>query len=319
MRPVALIAFDPSDAWRARLATAEAPEGLEFAVTREEAWIRLNAHRIEVLAGSLPTHLLRRATGLRWVHNWGSGVDRLLDQLGSRCGAVVITNCTGIHRIPIAEHVLASMLGFARASRAALASQASREWRSHGQLVFELSGKTILIVGLGAVGSHLARLCQALGMRVLGIRKDVGHAVVGQIATHGIDDLPQLLPDADFVVSLLPLTSETENFFALPLFSQMKPSAYFINVGRGGSVVEGDLIVALETNVIAGAAIDVVRDEPLPHNSLLWDAPNLVITAHYAGSTPLYDDRAFEIFKENLRVFPDFGRMKNIISSARGY
>ena len=133
------------------------------------------------------------------------------------------------------------------------------------------------------------------------------------------DALYELLPSADFVIVTLPLTPETENLFSKKAFETMKPSAFFINVSRGPVVNETDLVEALREETIGGAALDVFCEEPLPTDSPLWDAPNLLITPHHAATSPRYMERALQVFIENLKVYPDASKMRNVIDKKRGY
>jgi phosphoglycerate dehydrogenase-like enzyme len=183
-------------------------------------------------------------------------------------------------------------------------NQAKHAWRGMisdiAQREDELGGKTLLIVGLGAIGSRLARLAKAFDMRVIGVKRDPATGGEAADSVHGLGELKTLLPQADFVVLTCPLTRETEKLIDASALSCMKRSACLVNVARGGCVDEGALIDALSAGKIAGAAIDVTATEPLPGASPLWDFGNVLITPHTAGETQKYEDNVLDILVENL-------------------
>jgi phosphoglycerate dehydrogenase-like enzyme len=164
----------------------------------------------------------------------------------------------------------------------------------------ELGGKTMLIAGMGRIGSHLAKLAKAFDMKVIGIRRDPGSGANGADSIHGMSDVARLVPQADFVVLTCALTAETQGLMSAAAFAAMKPSAYFINVARGRVADEAALIRTLEAGKIAGAGIDVTVDEPLPAASPLWTLPQVLITPHTAGETRAYEDNVLDILMENL-------------------
>lgn len=275
---------------------------------------------IEIVAGHIPVEWIPRAPRLRWYQQWGAGTDWLMRHPEAAAKDFILTNASGVHAIPISEHILAFMLAFARGLPAAIHAQSQHHWeRNRDPGSFELAGKTVLMVGVGAIGKRTAHLCAAMGMRVLGIRRDPSRTVPGIERMVGMEELDSVLPDADFVVLTIPLTEDTRCLFNRDRFSRMKPSAYLINIGRGGTVNEEDLIAALHTGQIAGAGLDVFATEPLPAKSPLWDMPNVIITAHYSGNTPFYDERAFDIFADNLERFIKGQTMKNVVDKKRGY
>jgi phosphoglycerate dehydrogenase-like enzyme len=164
----------------------------------------------------------------------------------------------------------------------------------------ELGGKTLLIVGMGRIGSHLAKLAKAFDMKVAGIRRDPAQGANGADSIHGMADLVKLVPQADFVALTCALTPETTGLMSAAAFAAMKPSAVFVNVARGKVADEAALIKTLQANKIWAAAIDVTADEPLPDASPLWSMPNVFITPHTAGETRAYEDNVLDILMENL-------------------
>ncbi len=298
----------------------QAAPQLDVRASRDKEEITSLLDDIEVAAGSFPRDLLAQAPNLKWFQQWGAGADWLLKYPDAAAHSFTLTNVSGIHAVPISEHILAFMLAFARGLPGAIRDQAQHRWRkANERSVFELAGKTVLLVGVGAIGARTAKLAAALGMRVWGVRRDpskeVGH--VERMVSRS--DLHDLLPEADFVVLTVPLTEETRYMFSADEFRAMKPQSYLINIGRGGTVNEADLIHALEEKQIAGAGLDVFEEEPLPGDSPLWKMENVVVTAHYSGDTPHYDERALEIFLENLRRYGAGEGLTHVVDKGRGY
>ena len=199
-------------------------------------------------------------------------------------------------------------------------AQAARTWRHmENAEVFELAGKTLLLVGLGAIGQHTAQVAAALGMRVLGVRRTASEPFPGIEHVAGIESLHDLLPEADFVVLMTPLTPATRGLIGERELRLMKRDAYLVNVARGGVVDEAALVNALRAGWIAGAGLDVFEHEPLPPDSPLWEMTNVIITGHYAGVTPAYDVRAFEVFLDNLRRYRAGQPLRNVVDKRLGY
>lgn len=300
--------------------------GAHLLITEQREEMQPVLGEIEIAAGHFPNQWISQAPRLRWFQQWGAGTDWLLKAPEIASRDFILTNASGVHAIPISEHILALMLAFARRLPQAFKQQEQHDWqgkafweRKDQSAVFELSGKTMLLVGVGAIGERTARVAAALGMRVLGVRHDKEKTVPGIERMMGQDELAAALPEADFLVLTAPLTQETRQMIDAQAFARMKPSAYLINIGRGGTVDETALIQALQDGQIAGAGLDVFASEPLPPDSPLWDMPNVIITAHYAGDTPYYDERALEIFIDNLERYVHHRPMLNVVDKQRGY
>jgi len=262
------------------------------------------------------TPLLEKAPRLKWVQALSSGVDNMLTPEFMNTN-ILLTNARGIHGIPIAEHVLGMMLNFTRGITIAYDQQKAKQWK-HIRQVDEIYEKSIAIIGLGNIGREIAKRAKNMGMTVLATKQTPATELfVDHLYTP--EELPLVLAEADFVVVTLPLTPETTNLFTLKTFQQMKKTAYFINVARGAIVNEPDLIAALNSDTIKGAALDVFTEEPLPESSPLWDMPNIFITPHIAAQSPYYIDRALKIFTENLNRFLHQADMLNIIDKQKGY
>jgi phosphoglycerate dehydrogenase-like enzyme len=299
-----------------------APE-LEVVVTKEAREIERRLDEVEIVVGHLSpeqTRLALAGKNLRWIQQWGAGADWLMRHPEAVRQDFVLTNASGVHAIPISEHILAVLLAFARRLPQAVRAQAGRQWRGpeDGQ-VFELAGKILLLLGTGAIGARTARLAAALDMQVIGIRRNAEESLEGVEAMFPPERLLELLPRADFVVLTLPLTPETRGLIGRQELQAMKPSAVIINIGRGGTIQEPGLIEALQEGRLAGAGLDVFESEPLPADSPLWDMPNVLITAHYAGNTPRYHERALAIFLDNLRRYVAGKPLKNVVNKELGY
>ncbi len=293
---------------------------LEIRATRDKDEVTSSLSDIEVAAGSFPRDLLAKAPNLRWFQQWGAGADWLLKYPDAAEHPFTLTNVSGVHAVPISEHILSFMLAFARGLPGAVRDQAQHRWRKADERsVFELAGKTALLIGVGAIGERTAKLAATLGMRVWGVRRDPSKEVacVEKMVTR--DELHTLLPEADFVILTVPLTKETRHMMSADEFGAMKDSGYLINIGRGGTVNEADLIWALQEGQIAGAGLDVFEEEPLPEDSPLWEMENVIVTAHYSGDTPHYDERALEIFLENLRRYEAGEALTHVVDKERGY
>ena len=301
-------------------AVRAAAPGMRVVVSREREEVERLLDEVEIAAGGFPRDLLAKAGRLRWYQQWGAGSDWLMRQPDAAAADFILTNVSGIHAIPISEHVLALMLAFARSLPLAFERQRAREWKRDIEgKVFELAGKTMLLLGVGRIGARAASLASALEMRVLGVRNDPSKGVAGVAEMHGTDALPSLLPSADFLVNTLPLTSETAGILGEAEFRSMKSSSHLINIGRGGTVHEAALVRALQEGWIAGAGLDVFEEEPLPVESPLWGMENVIVTSHYSGSSPRYNERALEIFLDNLGRFRRGEPLRNVVDKARGY
>lgn len=300
---------------------AAAAPGYELLVTQDRQELAAKLADIEIVFNSFPHDLIAQAPNLRWIQQWGAGADWLMRYPEVVANdRLVITNGSGIHPIPITEHIFGLILAFGRHLHTQIRQQARNEWRSMpGESLLELPGKTMLLIGVGAIGARTAQVANALGMRVLGVRRDPTQAVTGVETMYGTDALPHLLPQADFVVLTVPLTHETKHMISTAELQAMKSDAYIINIGRGGTIDEDALIVALEEGWIAGAGLDVVEQEPLAAASPLWGMENVIITAHYAGATPNYIERVVPLFLDNLQRYLAGVPLRNVVDKQLGY
>mgnify|MGYP006286373891 CR=1 FL=1 len=293
--------------------------GRRVVMTADRAAIEKVLDEVEVVAGLMPLDLIARAPKLRWFQQWGAGASWLLRYPKIATSDIIITNTSGIHAIPISEHIFAMLLAFARGLHKTMPAQQRHAWMAPHNILFELPGKTMVLVGVGAIGARTAQIAQAMGMHVIGVRRDPSQDVVGVDRMVGSEELQAVLPEADVVVLTVPLTSETRGMLGAQELKLMSTSAYLINIGRGGTVDEDALVRALREGQIAGAGLDVFETEPLPEDSPLWGMENVIITAHYAGSTPHYTERVMEIFLDNLRRYLKDEPMRNVVDKELGY
>ncbi len=255
--------------------------------------------------------VLHGAARLKWVQALGTGVDNLID-LPSLSPDVIITNIRGIHGAPVSEAAIMMMLGLARDFATSVRNQDKQVWtRWPAQL---LDGKTVGIYGVGQIAESLAPRCKAMGMTVIGFTS-APRALPGFDRMHARAELIQEAAGLDFLVLLAPYSEETRNLIDARVFAAMKPSGYLINLARGGIVDEDALMGALERGEIAGAALDVFQEEPLPGSHPLWSARNVIITAHLGGFSDVYAERALVTVEHNMACFlrGDFDAMINVV------
>jgi phosphoglycerate dehydrogenase-like enzyme len=267
--------------------------------------------------------LLSAATRLRWIHSPAAGVAGMLYP-ALIASDIVITNSRGLSAETIAEHVLAVTLALFRRVPLAVTRQREKIWAQDeigGTLGNRLlSGAHVVIVGLGAIGAATATRLTALGARVTGVRRRTNApAVAGVASVRPPGDLLAVLPSADVVVIAAPQTKQTRGLIGRREIDAMKADAILVNVSRGGLVDEDALAGALRSGRIAGAALDVFRNEPLDSDSEIWDLPNLLITPHTSGFRPEHWDAATALFADNLRRFDRGDELLNIVDKEQGY
>jgi phosphoglycerate dehydrogenase-like enzyme len=269
------------------------------------------ADALLTFAPMLSDQVLQSAAQLKWVQALGTGVDNLVDRPCLRKD-VIVTNVHGIHGPPVSEAAIGAMLALARDLPRAVRLQAKRQWQRFPARL--LHNKTVGIFGVGAIAEALAPKCKAFGMRVIGF-SSAPRALPGFDSMHGSDELMRMAGELDFFVLLTPLTAKTRNCIGAELFAAMKPTSFFINLARGGVVDERALLQALSDKRIAGAALDVFVEEPLPSNHPFWDMDNVIITTHQGGFCDVYIDHAWPIVETNMRCFldGDFAGMINVV------
>jgi phosphoglycerate dehydrogenase-like enzyme len=261
--------------------------------------------------------MIDAAPQLKWIQAISAGVDYMpLDEIGRR--GIVLTNGRGIHKIHMAEYAIAAMINLARGFHLMFRNQLQKKWeRSVPQQ--EIHGATVGIIGLGAIGAEIAEKAAFMGMRVIGVKRTPG-PVEHVEEVHAPDDMAAVFQHSDYIINLLPYSKATEKLIDRRFFDQMKPTACFINIGRGRTVNEVDLAEALRSKKIRAMVSDVYYTEPLPPESPLWDLDNVILTPHICGVSPQYMARAMQIIVHNLNVYlSGQGEMINLVDTQAGY
>jgi phosphoglycerate dehydrogenase-like enzyme len=244
-------------------------------------------------------HVLEKARKLRWIQALGSGVDGITDRPSLRPD-VLVTNLHGIHGAPVSEAALAAMLSLGRGLARNLRNQQQRKWERFPASL--LKGKTVVIYGVGSIAAELAPKCKAFGMRVLGISSTT-RTLPGFDRILPRSELVAAASEADYLVLLTPYSEATRGSVGGNVFAAMKPTGHLVNLARGGVVDEEALMAALTTRRIAGAALDVFSEEPLPESHPLWAMDNVLITPHQGGFYDEYVNEALPVIEHNLRKF----------------
>ena len=266
--------------------------------------------------------VLAAAKKVRWVAVYSAGVEECLGKKALEKPGIVVTNMRAVAGPVMAEHSVAMMFALSRSLQVSIGRQARGEgWGGGfaGSQPQALTGKTLLVVGLGGIGLEVAERAHALGMKIIATRASSreGPAYVSKVGL--ADDLPAMIGEADVVVSALPLVPATRNLFDAKMFARMKKTAFFINVGRGGSVVTDDLVAALNSGTIAGAGLDVTEPEPLPTDHPLWKAKNIIITPHMSAQSDLGQAARELILREQLRRFATGDKLLSVVDFKKGY
>lgn len=276
--------------------------------------------RVEIAVGHFDPSVLEGAARLRWYQQWSAGADWVLRHPELAGRDFVLTNASGTHPVQITEHILGLMAAFARNLHLNVRAQSEGEWRSERMTgVFELYEKTVLVAGLGAIGTRFARVAQALDMKVIGMRRHPERGSACGVRMIGPAELDATLAEADFVVIALPGTTDTHHMFGARQFARMRRGSYLINIGRGSVVDESALVDALRKGEIAGAGLDVFETEPLPSDSPLWKMEQVIVTPHTSGYTPRYFERVWALFMDNVIRYREGRELRNIVDKQAGY
>jgi len=302
--------------WAQRLSDTVA--GMRIIVAEDAVTAEAAITTADAAFGTLPAELLGKSQRLRWLQAPQAAPPAGYYYPELVAHPVTVTNFREIYNDHISAHILAFVLAFARGLHVFIPQQLRREWKKppedHG--VVALPGATALIVGLGGIGAETARLLHAFNMQVLAVdaRRADKPEYVAEL--HQPEALDSLLPRADFVILTVPHTPATEGFFNAAKFRLMKPAAFFINIGRGMTTKLDDLVAALNNGEIAGAALDVYEQEPLPAEHQLWGMPNVLLTPHMAGYGPHLNDRRFQIIQDNCKAFAEGRPLRNVVDKA---
>lgn len=269
----------------------------------------------DFLSNALP-HAWHAAGSLEWIHVASAGVDALMfPEL--RDSDVTVTNSRGVFDGAIAEYVLAQILSFVKDLPESLRLQRNRVWKHRESE--RITGRSVLVVGSGPIGRAIARLLTAVGMTVRGSGRRAREDDPDFGTVTATEDLPRAVAEADFVVAAAPLTEATRHLFDARIFAAMPPHARFVNVGRGELVHTADLVEALRSGTIAGAALDVFETEPLSDDHPLWEMPNVVITPHNSGDFIGWRDTLVDLFVDNFHRRLAGEPLRNVVDKQLGY
>jgi phosphoglycerate dehydrogenase-like enzyme len=307
--------------------TTTAP-GMQIVVVNDTAAAAKEATDADIILGltSYPgicePEVLNGAKQMRWIHSMSAGVERCMALPSVISRDLLVTNMRGVESAAIAEHAIAFALALARGIDTFVTDKNRGVWSRQNAATTEmqvLDGKTMLVVGLGGIGTEVASRAHALGMKVIATRNS-GRTGPDYVSYVGLpSELLTLARTADVIVNTAPLTTETTGIFNAKFFATLKPNAYFINVARGGSVVTADLVEALNSHRIAGAGLDVVDPEPLPPDHPLWKSPNLIISPHVSSRSDLPGEQRWILAREQLRRYVAGEKMLSVVDLKREY
>jgi phosphoglycerate dehydrogenase-like enzyme len=324
-KKIVLLAFNPGTAGE-RDQLASAVPGVSLVAAKNPTEAVAAARDADVLIGFNPEicsrELIDGARQLRWIQSLAAGVENCMAIRSLHDRNLLVTNMRGVDSAAIAEHAIALALALAHGLDVYASDTSRAVWsRQHAAItpMRVLAGKTMLVVGLGGIGTEVASKAHGLGMNVIATRAS-GEGkpdFVSQVGTP--DDLMRFAREADVIVSAVPLTAQTTGMYDAKFFAVVKPTALFINVARGASVVTADLAAALSAGRLAGAGLDVVDPEPLPADSPLWRVPHLIVSPHTSGRSDLPGDARWVIARENLRRYVAGDRMLSVVDISRGY
>jgi phosphoglycerate dehydrogenase-like enzyme len=292
--------------------------GVEVVLARSRAEADAHIATVDAAFGNLPPELFARAQRLRWIQGPQAGPDPSFYHPALVASDVVVTNMRGIFNDHISAHIMAVVLAFARGLPRYWTQQARHEWKT-GAPTLHLPECMAVILGVGGIGAETARLCAALGMRVIGVDPRLTWPPTGVAELVRPERMNDVLAGGDFVIVTVPETPATRGMFDAAFFARMKRGAVFINIGRGATVKLADLNATLRSGHLAGAGLDVFEHEPLPADHPLWDAPGMLITPHVAAAGPYLDDRRAEVFFDNCRRFHDGRPLRNVVDKTNWF
>ena len=326
-RTVLPLAFNDDGGWAAhRAAFAAAAPGARIVAAANMTQALAAAPDAQVVVGFNPgvcdARLIHRAQQLRWIESLAAGVDNCMAVPEIRARSLLLTNMRGVDAGVIAEHALALALALAHGlDTFAVDTEHGRFSAAHADdtPMQALAGKTLLVVGLGGIGTQVAQRAHGLGMTVTATNAGTLTAPDFVSRVGPPEQLPALARQADVIVSCVPLTPQTRGMYDAKFFALLKPTAFFINVARGGSVVTADLSAALGEHRLAGAGLDVVDPEPLPPDNPLWHAPHVIITPHVSSRSDLSGEERWILAAENLRRYAAGAKMLSVVDLDKGY
>ncbi len=301
------------DGWPEKL--KEAIPDIEVSLSRSVGEAMEVIGEVDAAFGNIIPELFDRAQNLKWVACPQAGPQAGYYHQALIDSDVVVTNTREIYNDHISAHIMSFVLAFARGLQVYIPKQLDRAW-SPGYQTIHLPDATAVIIGVGGIGGETARLCSEFGMTVIAVDSRVPTPPPGVMELHRPQALHDVLPRGDFVIVTVPETPETQGMFAKDQFQRMKSSGFFINIGRGATVVLDDLAEALREGNLAGAGLDVFQTEPLPSDHPLWGMPGVLITPHVAGTGPYLEDRRTELFLDNCLRFNEGKPLRNVVDKA---
>ncbi|MDF9763271.1 phosphoglycerate dehydrogenase-like enzyme [Peribacillus simplex] len=286
----------------------------------QEGWMdeRLSEAEILITYGEdLTEKIIGKAANLKWIMVMSAGMELMPFKAIEERG-ILVTNAKGIHKIPMAEYTIGMLLQYEKKLKLLMKNEREEMWDRKIE-VGELNGKTMLVLGAGAIGGEVARLGKAFRMTTLGVNRS-GKPVESIDRLYTLDNLLEAIPGADYIISVLPSTDETKDLLQKEHFKAMKESAVFVNIGRGDLIDEEVLIEALEAGELAHAILDVFDPEPLEKGHPFWRMENVTVTPHLSSKSGEYLPRTFAIFEKNMREYLKSGKdFINVIDLSRGY
>ncbi len=316
-KPMVLLWLDSADRFAAAVQNSNFSDFVELALYRahdlppDEKLERADA----VVCWNLPPGVVSKMKRLQWIQCQSVGVEKWLARPDLPPN-LTLTGTRGVHRLQMPDTIFGSLFQVTKPFNLLRQQQQRRIWNRVSPP--SLAGKTLGIVGLGAIGAELARKACALDMRVIGVKRTM-EAVTGVERIYALDDLDSVLAQSDYVVMLIPVTRHTKDIMDAARFARMKPSAWLLNFARGELIVDNDLVAAVDKGIIAGAVLDVFRQEPLPANHLFWATKNIILYPHIGGMHPERENFVVALFMENLERFLQGSPLKSLVDRNRGY
>ena len=312
-----LVVLPVADVHKKRL--EEAAPDAAFTYSSVSAVTEEMVQEANVIIGNVPAGFLHASEKLELLQLNSAGADAYIKK-GVLHPSTILTNSTGAYGKAVSEHLFAMALALQKKLHLYRDDQFQGSWNDYGQIT-SLTDATVLIVGLGDIGLSFARLCKGMGSHIIGVKRRPSHCPEGVDELYLTEELRQAVPRADVVASFLPGTSETYHIFDAGFFSAMKPTAIFLNGGRGNSVDQEALLYALENGEIYGAGLDVTDPEPLPSDHPLWKQKNIMITPHISGQYHLQEtfERVVRIAAGNLEHYMKQEPLRNVVDFSTGY
>lgn len=274
--------------------------------------------KADIIFGWPKAEDLKEAVNLKWLHLPSAGADGYTDKASYCNKDIILTNSSGVFGLPIAEHIFAMILSYNRNLQEYAYNKLEKKWKGISE-TRDFYGSTIGIIGLGDIGSEVAKRAKAWGANVLAVKRTVTKVPEYVDKLYGLEEIDEVLKQSDYVVLALPNTPKTQGIISEERLRIMKPGAFLVNIGRGALIDQDALIRALKENRIGGAGLDVAAPEPLPKESPLWELPNVILTPHTSGTSPSNPGRRFDRFNQNLRLFMENKPLENLVDFTEGY